>query len=117
MKDRLPFKLHQFYDDPFSRGAENKRIPPEEYRKQLEDAVNEGLVSKDYAAEIQSRSPEWGVKHIRQIREREEIIKKMLENPKYGLNEAVLFDLRQRDPSYCLHHLEYLKRREELIEQ
>ena len=119
MKDKLQFGkgLGEFGDDPFSRGSQNQRITPKQYSGQLETAVSEGLVSREYADEIKGRFPEWGVEHIKQIRERENKIKEMSENPQYGLDEAILFDLRQRDPSYCLRHLEYLKQREELVSQ
>ena len=119
MKDKLQLgkELSEFGDDSFSRGSQNQRTTPEQYHSQLETAVSKGLVSREYADEIKGSFPEWGVEHIKQIREREEKIKEMLNNSQYGLDEAVLFDLRQHDPSYCLRHLEYLNRREELIGQ
>ena len=119
MKDKLPFGkgLGGLEDDPFSRGSQTPRTTPEQYHGQLESAVSEGIVSREYADEIKGRFPEWGVEHIRQIRERENKFKEMSSNPEYVLDEATLFDLRQRDPSYCLRHLEYLKQREELIGQ
>lgn len=119
MIDKLQFNkgLGGLEDNPFSRGSQTPRTTPEQYHGQLESAVSEGIISQEYADEIRGRFPEWGVEHIRQIKEREGKIKEMLSNPNYGLDEAVLFDLRQRDPSYCLRHLEYLKQREELIGQ
>ena len=119
MKNKLQLGkgLNEFGDDPFSRGSQNQHTTPEQYHSQLETAVLEGLVSREYADKIKENFPEWGVKHIKQIRERENKINEMSENPQYGLDEAVLFDLRQRDPSYCLRHLEYLKQREELVSQ